>query len=659
MCGIAGFLDTTRSASPDALQHTATAMARTLVHRGPDDEGVWVDAPAGVALGSRRLAILDLSPAGHQPMVSASGRYVIAFNGEVYNFEAVRGELLTERKATFRGHSDTEVVLGAIEKWGLAGALGRFNGMFAFALWDREELRLTLARDRMGEKPLYYGWCGAVFVFGSELKALRAHPAFTAEIDRDALALYMAHNCVPAPYSIFRDIRKLPPASYAVVETRERGVTVHTYWSLAEKVTEGIAQPFSGSETEAVEQLDALLRDSVRLRMVADVPLGAFLSGGVDSSTVVALMQAQSPRPIRTFSIGTSDEEFNEARDAGRVARHLGTEHTELYVTPQQALDAVPKMPGIYDEPFADSSQIPTYLVARLARQHVTVSLSGDGGDELFGGYNRHLWTPRVWRTMRWMPRPLRRAVGGVLTAVPASRWQSIVGALSVVSADARQRMPGYKVHKLASVLEARDLAELYRGLATHWREPVVLGATALPGALGRALPRFTDFVEQMMYLDTVTYLPDDILVKLDRATMAVSLEGRVPMLDHRVVEFAWRLPLPMRVRGTTGKWALRQVLYRYVPQALVDRPKAGFGVPLAEWLRGPLRDWAETLLHPKRLRDEGYLDPKPIRELWEQHLAGQGSWAYHLWDVLMFQAWLAELPAQAPSKEIARVRPA
>jgi asparagine synthase (glutamine-hydrolysing) len=656
MCGITGILDRTAASSSERLERLATAMARTLEHRGPDDEGVWSDPAAGIALASRRLAILDLSAAGHQPMLSAGGRYAIAFNGEVYNFEAVRDELPPESRAALRGHSDTEVVLAAIEKWGVASALPRFNGMFAFALWDGEERSLTLARDRMGEKPLYYGWFGEVLLFGSELKALRAHPAFGAEIDRDALALYMQHSAVPAPYSIYRGIWKLPPASYAVLRAGAREPEVATYWSVAEAVNAGSREPFTGSEVEAVEQLDALLRDAVRLRMISDVPLGAFLSGGIDSSTIVALMQAQSSRPVKTFSIGSADEAYNEAKDAQAVARHLKTEHTELYVTARETLDVLPQMPRFYDEPFADPSIVPTYLVARLAKRDVTVSLSGDGGDEIFGGYNRHLWTPRLWRGMRWMPRPLRRAVGAVLTAVPASRWQTIADALGKLSPEAQQRVPGYKIHKLANVLDARDLAELYRGLATHWREPVVKGAAELPTALsGTPLPRFTDFVEQMMYLDTVTYLPDDILVKLDRATMAVSLEGRVPLLDHRVVEFAWRLPLRMRVRGTTGKWALRQVLYKYVPHELVDRPKMGFGVPLGEWLRGPLRDWAEALLDKKRLREEGYFEPQLIRDKWEQHLAGKGSWAYHLWDALMFQAWLAE-NAAAPRGNSARV---
>jgi len=658
VCGFAGCIDKNARTSAEVLERIGAGMIRTLAHRGPDDEGIWADPAHGVALGSRRLAVIDLSPAGHQPMHSASGRYVFAYNGEMYNFEELRAAVLKERNVAFRGHSDTEVILAAIEQWGVAGMLERSNGMFAFALWDRERRELTLARDRMGEKPLYYGWMGSAFLFGSELKALRAHPAFESNIDRGALALFMQHSAVPAPYSIYSGIRKLPPASFAVVAPEPgREPAVQSYWSLAQVAQAGASDPFRGSEADMIAELDAHLRESVRTRMIADVPLGAFLSGGIDSSTVVALMQAQSARPVKTFSIGTQDEAFNEAKDANAVARHLGTEHTELYVTPEQALAVIPMLPRLYDEPFADSSQIPTYMVSQLARKHVTVSLSGDGGDEVFGGYNRHVWTRRLWKRMAWMPQGLRAQVGRMLGSVPARRWEMLAGTLGTVSKTAQQRMPGYKVHKLAAALPARDLPELYRRLATHWQEPVVLGAETLPTLLTHGVPSFPDFIEQMMYLDSVTYLPDDILVKLDRATMGVSLEGRVPLLDHRLIEFAWRLPLNMKVRGSTGKWILRQVLDKYVPRALVERPKMGFGVPVGEWLRGPLRDWAEALLDEKRLREQGYLDTRLVRERWREHLAGTGSWAYHLWDVLMFQAWHAEY-ASRPAELLEQAQP-
>lgn len=629
-------------------------MVRTLAHRGPDDEGVWADADAGVALGARRLAIRDLSAAGHQPMLSPTGRLVLAYNGELYNAEEVRESLLQAGELTFRGHSDTEVLLAALEKWGVEATLVRLNGMFAFALWDRERRQLSLARDRMGEKPLYYGWAGDSFLFGSELKALRGHPDFVPEIERSALALYMQHSCVPAPYSIYRGIRKLPPASFVVISAdAEREPAVRTYWSLAQVAQAGASNRFLGNDAEAVEQLDALLRDAVRKRMISDVPLGAFLSGGIDSSTVVALMQAASGHPVKTFTIGTHDEAFNEAKDAAAVARHLLTEHTELYVMPEEARDIIPLLPRLYDEPFADSSQIPTYLVAKLARQHVAVSLSGDGGDELFGGYNRHVWARRLWKRMSWMPRGVRAGVGRMLATVPAARWEMMAGALGSI---AQHRMSGHKVHKMAAALHAKDLPEVYQRLATHWQEPVVLDAQTLPTQLDEP-PEIPDFIEQMMYFDSVTYLPDDILVKLDRATMGVSLEGRVPFLDHRLVEFAWRLPLAMKVRGTTGKWILRQVLHKYVPGELVERPKMGFGLPIGDWLRGPLRDWAEALLDEKRLGDEGYLDAKLVRDKWQQHLAGKASWAYHLWDVLMFQSWHAEC-AHDPVESTLAARP-
>ena len=647
MCGISGVLDLSFSNSASELRSVATRMAETLRHRGPNDGGVWVDADAGIALSMRRLAILDLSPAGHQPMHSSSGRYIIVFNGEIYNFEDLRNELSEgERPYPFKGNSDTEVMLAAFEKWGVEQSVMRFNGMFAFSVWDRWEKSLILGRDRFGEKPLYYSRVGRRLIFGSELKALREHPGFSNEIDPDAVTLFLRNSCVPAPYSIYRNTSKLPVATLLKVSAGDFLANPKSYWSLRKVINEAASNPFECCEQEAEEQLDSLMRDAVRIRMRADVPLGAFLSGGIDSSTVVSLMQAQSHTRIKTFSIGSCDREFNEAEDASKVARHLGTEHTELYVTAEEAMAVIRSLACVYDEPFADSSQIPTILVSQLARKHVTVSLSGDGGDELFGGYNRHAWSGAV-RSLQQLPLLLRKIGAAAIRTMPSEWWDLLLQTCKPITPIRwRQRMPGYKLHKLASILESPDAYTLYDKVTSHWSDLLKIVRSApdpVAVAPGNRYQLVQHLAEEMMYLDTVRYLPDDILVKLDRATMAVSLEGRVPFLDHRVAEFAWRLPLSMRIRKGQGKWILRQVLYRYVPGELVDRPKSGFGVPLATWLRGPLRDWAESLLNESSLRQDGYFNCAPIRKMWLEHLSGKINWEYHLWDILMFQSWLDE----------------
>jgi len=659
MCGFAGILDPDRRTSDQAMRATVARMADTLRHRGPDDGGIWVDPTAGVALGHRRLSVVDLSPAGHQPMVSASGRYVIVYNGEIYNAQQLRRELdqVTMGSLSFRGHSDTEVMLATFDQWGVKQGISRMNGMFAFALWDRRRRILCLGRDRLGEKPLYYGWTGRTFLFGSELKALRCHPDFDARIDRHALALYFRHSCIPAPHSIYEGIRKLPPAAIleVSVDTTRTAAPV-PYWSLKEVLERGVADPFSGSEADAVEELERVLRDAVKIRMLADVPLGAFLSGGVDSSTVVALMQAQSERPIKTFTIGSREPAYNEAADARAVAQHLATEHRELYVTSAEAMDVVPRLPEIYDEPFADASQIVTFLIAKLARQHVTVCLSGDGGDELFGGYNRHVWNGRIWKAIRWTPRSARMAAAKAILGIPPDRWETLFQSLSpALPRRMIHKQFGQKLHKLAGILTAGSPQMMYFALVSHWLQPesIVLGAESPETLLTcpDAWPRLPEFAQQTMFLDAATYLPDDILAKVDRATMAVSLEARVPLLDHRVVEFAWRLPSSLKVRNGHGKRILRHLLRGYVPSHLTDRPKSGFCVPLDMWLRGPLRDWAESLLDESRLRGEGFLNPQPIRQKWGEFLSGNHPWQYHLWDVLMFQAWYRA--QQQPKSEL------
>jgi asparagine synthase (glutamine-hydrolysing) len=668
MCGFVGFLHGDWSPGMGAMETLASDMASCITHRGPDRISRWVDGEARIALGHARLAVVDLTPAGNQPMHSPSGRFVISYNGEIYNHIDLRRQLgEVGGRFAWDGHSDTETLLAGIEMWGLKETLKRSIGMFAFALWDRQEKALFLGRDRLGEKPLYYGWqdrgARRTFLFGSELKAMTDHPAFEGEIDRNALALYVRHGYVPGPHSIYRGIAKLQPGCILRLEQGEAAPAIQRFWSATAVAEAGIANPLRLSPNQAVDELEKLLINAVGQQMMADVPIGAFLSGGVDSSTIVALMQAQSSRPVKSFSIGFNEEEYNEAKYAKAVAEHLHTDHTEMYVTPREAMDVIPRLPAIYDEPFADSSQIPTFLVSQLARCHVTVSLSGDAGDELFGGYNRYKLTEGMWRRISRVPRPLRQAARRGLTALSPGTWNRIAEVADpFLPKRAKMALPGDKIHKGAGVLASRSVAELYHGLVSLWQEPdkLVIGglepATLLTGHRPR-LDGLSD-VERMMALDMVTYLPDDILAKVDRAAMSVSLETRVPLLDHRVVELAWRLPMEYKLREGETKWALRQVLYRHVPRALIERPKMGFGIPIGDWLRGPLRDWAEALLEPSRLAQEGYFHPEPVRRMWQAHLGGQVNEQYRLWIVLMFQAWLESrggvLAQPAPARAVA-----
>ncbi|MEA2163638.1 MAG: hypothetical protein QOK37_1765 [Thermoanaerobaculia bacterium] len=648
MCGIAGILKT--RAKRDELAGIAATMSETLRHRGPDDSGLFV-APSGcVALAFRRLAIIDLSPAGHQPMTSASGRYTIVFNGEVYNFESLREQLVREDAAPrWRGHSDTEVILASFEAWGVEAAVPRFNGMFAIAVWDEHEQTLRLVRDRMGVKPLYYATCGGAFLFGSELKALTAFHEIKRTVSRGALALYMRYGYVPAPYTIYEGVFKQTPGTILTVRKDMVNTEESPFWSVRDAASCGIADRFARTDAEAVDELERIALDAVRLRMIADVPLGVFLSGGIDSSIVTALMQVQSPIPVKTFSIGFSEEHYDEARYARAVAHHLGTDHSELIVTPEEAMAIIPLLPAMYDEPFADSSQIPTYLVSKLARQQVTVSLSGDGGDELFGGYHRYFLGRQLWERSQRLPRATRLVASRAMRAVPMRAWNKIFSPhRRFVPAKLRRERAGERIHKLAGAMDAQSPDYLYYEVVSQWSD-VVLGATELPIAITRrdTWPRLDDFVERMMFADQVSYLPDDIMAKVDRASMAVSLESREPLLDHRLVEFAWRLPISMKLRDGKGKWILRQLLSRYVPEALFERPKMGFGIPLDDWLRGPLRDWAESLLDERRLRDESFFQVDAIRTKWEEHLSHRGEWQNYIWTALMFQAWLDQESAR------------
>jgi asparagine synthase (glutamine-hydrolysing) len=645
MCGIAGYWHPVSPFSQEQSYGIVTAMTDALVQRGPDSSGVWLDPDLGIALGHRRLAILDLSPEGTQPMRSQHERYVMVFNGEIYNFGELRSTL-SQLGHQFRGHSDTEVMLAAFTEWGVTAAVSRLIGMFAFAVWDTQERVLHLGRDRVGEKPLYYGWVGDTLLFGSELKALLAHPNWQGEIDRNALALFVRHGYIPAPHSIYQGINKLPPGTIlSLPASQPQAARPVAYWDFQVVVTEGLSQPFHGSDAEAITDLDKLLRSTINEQMIADVPLGAFLSGGVDSSTVVALMQAQSTRPIKTFSIGFTEPKYNEAEYAKAVATHLGTDHTELYVTPKEAIAVIPQIPTLYDEPFADSSQIPTYLVSKLAREHVTVSLSGDAGDELFCGYSRYFTAQGIWDKIGWIPLGMRQVYAKLLLSVSVDRWDEIIAQIGKAVPRLRQPQQGVRMHLLGNCLKHKQPLDLYAQMMSFSPDPasIVLNSNEPETILTHppAWLKELDFTSQMMYVDSISYLPDDVLAKVDRAAMGVSLESRVPFLDRRVVEFAWKLPMSMKIRDGKGKWLLRQVLYQYVPRELIDRPKMGFGVPIDLWLRDELRDWAEALLAPDRLEREGFFDVRAVRQQWAEHLSGKFDRCYSLWNILMFQAWL------------------
>jgi len=640
MCGFAGFLN--REKSSHDLYEVLKLMGEAIRTRGPDSSGEWLNESSTIGFSHRRLSIVDLSSAGHQPMLSHNERYIIAFNGEIYNHLELR-DLLADAglDINWKGTSDTETLLACFEHWGIKLTIEKSVGMFAFSVWDNQENKLILGRDRLGEKPLYYGWQGDSFLFGSELKALKAHYAFKSEINRDSIALLLRHSCIPAPYSIYQGIEKLLPGYLLEVDLKTGLSNAIQYWSFKHICPQNETVGYVGTAEKAVDDLDTILKKSIKQQMIADVPLGAFLSGGVDSSTIVALMQSQSDKPIKTFSIGFNEDGFDEAVYAKSIAEHLGTDHTELYVTPEDALNVIPLLADLYDEPFSDSSQIPTYLVAKMAKEHVTVSLSGDAGDELFCGYNRYLLTQKVWKNLSVMPIAMRKSLSLCLLKISVNHWNYIN---KILPKKLKLSNLGTKMHKAGKALTANSVSELYKRLVSHWDNPeaVVIGAKEPNTVLNDPVraPKLLNDIEQMMALDTLSYLPDDILTKVDRACMAVSLEGRVPFLNHKVVEFSWGLPLRYKLNNGVSKWCLKEVLYRYVPKELIDRPKMGFGVPINTWLRGPLRTWADKLLDEDRLLQEGFFEPKQIVTMWREHKLGKRDWQDQLWDVLMFQAW-------------------
>ena len=632
MCGISGFYSKTSSTFNNAI----LKMNLAIFHRGPDSNNFWQDKNSGIVFGHQRLSIIDLSTKGNQPMVSNSGRFIITYNGEIYNHLEIRKDLKKiNSNIKWKSNTDTETLLEALEFWGIVKTLNKIDGMFAFGIWDKKTRNLILARDRIGEKPLYFGWQGKgdnkVFIFGSELKALKAHPEFNGEIYRDAIALQLRHNSIPDPYSIYKDIYKLLPGHYLQLKEddlkRNLLPTPKPYWSLTKSAIYGNSNQLTLSEADIQKDLEKYIKNSVKKQMISDAPIGAFLSGGIDSSTIVALMQSQSNHPIRTFTIGFSENDFNEAKYAKKIAKHLGTNHTELYVSSKAAMDVIPKLPTIYDEPFSDSSQIPTFLLSQLAKPHVKVALSGDGADELFCGYDRYISTNNRSKKLNLIPLSLRKILAYGIKSISPNNWI------------------GYKMHKGANALEAETLSNLYYILCSQWQDPTktVINSKEPSTLLTNLKPELKGLNSQqeMMVLDFITYLPNDILVKLDRATMASSLETRVPFLDHKLIEYVWTIPHSLKLKKGDGKWILKQILNQYVPKNLTERPKMGFGVPLGSWLRGPLRDWAENLLNEKRLMQEGYFNPKLIRDKWSEHLSNKKNWEHALWNVLMFQAWI------------------
>lgn len=645
MCGITGFLSTNGRYKKPEMFSFCSSMTDSLAHRGPDNRGIWIDEKNSLALGHRRLSIIDISEQGHQPMVSFSGRYVIVLNGEIYNFKMIRKEL-EDYGYEFRGHSDTEVAISAIEHWGLDSALSKFNGMFAFALWDKKEKILYLCRDRLGEKPLYYGFINNNFVFASELKAFGEFPGFGREIDRKALTLYLRYNCIPAPYSVYKNIKKILPGEMLSFKAEARILETHFYWSASETAKAYYNTDWKKSPEETLEEAEAILKDAVKIRMESDVPLGVFLSGGIDSSLITALMQVQSNVAVKTFTIGFGDKRFNEAEDARSVAEYLGTDHTSFHATSEDALKIIPELPIVYDEPFSDSSQIPTILVSRMAKQCVTVCLSGDGGDEIFGGYNRYIWLDYIWHKMQFFPYGIRRSLVNLLSCCSPDRFETVFEKIKfMLPKQLRMRYPGAKFRKFLDVLSAPNVELAYLNLTSHWKQPekLVLGQpdkvnmfedSSSAGFSG-------NFKRQMMYSDMINYLPNDILTKVDRASMSASLESRAVYLDHRLVEFAWKLPIDMLINRKGSKFILRNILRKYLPITYWERPKTGFTVPIDSWLRGPLRDWADDLLSSDYLKRKGFFDHRIVQRKWQEHRNGLNNWQYELWDILMFNAWL------------------
>ena len=639
MCGLAGVFDPNQQLGAESLRNMVGQMTAAIVHRGPDDVGLWMDTEARVAFGHRRLAIIDLTEAGQQPMFSSNGRWVIAYNGEMYNTSAIR-ELLGEMK--YRGHSDTEVLVEAFAQWGVEVAISRINAMFAFAAWDTQENELWLARDRFGEKPLYYGWHGNVLLFGSELKALAAVEGLSPDIDRQALGMLVRKSVIPAPSTIYRGIKKLTPGSFLRIRSGQERPEPERYWDPATVATDSNVNPPRGDEV--VDELEELLTSVVKSRMESDVPLGAFLSGGVDSSTVVALMQKSSVQQVKTFTIGFSEAGYDESPHAKAVAQHLQTDHTELKLTASEALAVIPKLPRIYDEPFADSSQIPTYLVSALAREHVTVALSGDGGDELFGGYDRYRVFDRLQKYRGKVPDGVLKLGGKALRSLSVETWNKIGDSpIAAVAPNSVRVRTGERVHKLAKLLQSQSSGDLYQNLLSVNSDPASLVIGYVESNTESRHPFHRSSFEDAMMTDTSNYLPDDILVKVDRASMAVSLEVRVPLLDPDVFSFAWGLHPEDRVKNGIGKWPLRQLLNRYVPAEIVERPKMGFGVPINKWLRSELCGWASQLLDAQLLMKQGYFYAEPIVRMWDEHVSGRADRSTELWPVLMFQAWLQE----------------